>query len=138
MIVLPVLARLMYVLWHENLVMTVWCKMTFEDKVWKVGNNAMKIMGLVAYNVTWAEAYHRTKWNLDPYSHLATTDMGRTVGDCCTLWGKLGPYLTQCCLGRGLPPYLKWHLNPSSCLATMDMGRKLGAVPLLGGAGSPI
>ena len=28
-----------------------------EDKVWKVGNMATKIMGLVMYNVAWAEAY---------------------------------------------------------------------------------
>ena len=27
-----------------------------QDKVWKVGNMAMKIMGLVVYNVAWAEA----------------------------------------------------------------------------------
>jgi len=29
---------------------------------------------------------------------------------------ELGPHLTQCGLGQGLPPY-KWHLNPSNCLA---------------------
>jgi len=35
---------------------------------------AMKIMGLVVYNVAWAEAYLPTKWYLDPSSRLATTD----------------------------------------------------------------
>jgi len=44
--------------------------------------------------------------------------------------------ITQCRLGRGLPPP-KWHLNPSSRLTTTDMGQKSGAVPLFGGAGYP-
>jgi len=43
--------------------------------------------------------------------------------------GELGPYLTQCRMGQGLPPYTKWHLNRFSRLATMDMVQKLGAVP---------
>ena len=33
---------------------------------------------------------------------LATIDMGRKLGSCAPL-GELGPHLTQCCLGRGLP-----------------------------------
>jgi len=38
---------------------------------------------------------------------LATIDIGRKVGGllCIFPWGKLGPHLTQCGLGRGLPPY---------------------------------
>ena len=59
---------------------------------------------------------------------------------CPFLCGGTGPHLTQCGLGRGLPPY-KWYLDPSSCLATKDMGRKLrGGSALIfwgGGAGSP-
>ena len=43
--------------------------------------------------------------------------------------GELGPRLTQCGLGRGLPPYTKWHLDPCSRLATIDVGRKLGGAP---------
>jgi len=35
--------------------------------------------------------------------------------------GELGPHLTQCRLGRGLPP-TNWHLDPSSRLVTTDMG----------------
>jgi len=30
--------------------------------------------------MTWAEAYLRTKWYLDPSSRLATTDMGQKLG----------------------------------------------------------
>jgi len=41
---------------------------------------------------TWAEANIRTKWHLDPSSHLATTDMGRKLAG----EGELGPHLTQC------------------------------------------
>ena len=47
-----------------------------EDKVWKVGNMATKIMGLVVYNVALAKAYVRTKWHIDPSSRLAIIDMG--------------------------------------------------------------
>jgi len=35
---------------------------------------------------------------------LATTDMDRKLGACAVL-RELGPHLTQCGLGRGLPPY---------------------------------
>jgi len=56
---------------------------------------------------------------------LATIDMGRKVGTAVPpFWEKeLGAHLTQCCLGRGLPPYQ---------VALTDIGRKLarGAVPL--------
>jgi len=38
--------------------------------------------------------------------------------------GELGPHLTQCRLGRGLPR-TKWHLDQSSRLATIDMWRGL-------------
>jgi len=53
---------------------------------------------------------------------LATTYMGRKLGRAVPLSGELGPHLTQCRLGRGLPPYTRWHLNPSSRLVTRDMG----------------
>jgi len=68
---------------------------------------AMKIMGLVIYNVAWAEAYLPTKWHLDPSSCLATIHMGRKVGGAAVPLsrGELGPHLIQCGLGRGLPPY---------------------------------
>jgi len=37
---------------------------------------------------------------------LATIDMGRKVGDAVPLSVvELGPHLTQCGLGRGLPPH---------------------------------
>jgi len=62
-------------------------------------------MGPIKNNVAWAEAYLRTKWYLHPSSRLATTDTGRKRG-----WGgvplfkwELGPHVTQCGLGRGLP-----------------------------------
>jgi len=31
----------------------------------------------IEHNVAWAEAYLRTKWYPDPYSHLDTIDMDR-------------------------------------------------------------
>ena len=42
---------------------------------------------------TWPEAYLRTKWDLDPPSRLATTDMVRKLGT-VSLLGELGPDLT--------------------------------------------
>ena len=55
----------------------------------------------------------------------------------CHFYGELGPHVTQCGLGRGLPR-VKWHFDPCSCLATVH-GPILGccAPPTLGGAGSP-
>jgi len=51
-----------------------------------------------------AEAYLHTKWDLDPCSHLAATDMGRKLEGLCPFrGGGLGPHLTQCGQGRGLP-----------------------------------
>ena len=84
-------------------------------------------------------SYLHIKWHLDPFSRLATIDVGRKVGG-GLLWpvvpflgrGLLGPQLTKCRLGRGLPPY-QVAFDPSSRLATTVMGRKLGkAVPLWG------
>jgi len=67
-----------------------------------------RISWVPSNNVAWADAYLRTKWYLDPSSRLATTDMGRKFGGGAVspFWkGELSPHLTQCCLGRGLPPY---------------------------------
>jgi len=71
--------------------------------VWKVGNMAMKITGLVVHNVAWAEAYLRTKWHLDPSSCLASTDRAENWG-LCPFGGELGCHLTQYGRGQGLRP----------------------------------
>ena len=57
----------------------------------------------------------------------------KSGGGCCATYhgGELGPNLTQCHLGQGLPP---WHPDPSSHLGTTDIGLKVGAaVSLLWG-----
>jgi len=76
-------------------------------------------MGLVVYNVAWAEAYLRTKWHIDPTSRFATIHMGREVGLCLLFFGggELGPHLTQCGRGRGLYMHAKFHRDPSNRLA---------------------
>jgi len=56
-----------------------------------------------------AEAYFRTKWHLDLSSRLATTNIGRKLGRVVPspFFGsekELGTHLTQCGLGRCLPP----------------------------------
>jgi len=71
-------------------------------------------------DITWAEAYLRTKWHFDQSSRLATTDMGRKFGDCARFGeGELDPSLKQCGLGRGLYLRPKFHLDPSNRLATI-------------------
>ena len=63
-----------------------------------------------------AEAYHRTKWHLDPSSRLAQQILsiqpfGRNTRaenwGLCPLYGEgeLDSHLAQCGMGRGLPPY---------------------------------
>ena len=45
--------------------------------------------------------YLHTKWHLNPFSRLATTDGPKIGWYLCPLLGKqLGPHLTQCGLGR--------------------------------------
>jgi len=78
-------------------------KWQLENTVWRVGNTATKIIGLIAYNVAWAKAYLRTKWHLDPSSCLATTDMGWKLRGCASFGGAGSPQ--QCGQVRGLPPY---------------------------------
>ena len=68
---------------------------------------------------------------------LATIDMDRKVGRgrCVPLFlGELGPHLTQCGMGRGLPSY---HVASSfiQSFGTTDMGRKLGVCAPLGEVG---
>jgi len=56
-------------------------------------------------NTIWPGPRPTTKWHLDPSSRLATTDMGQNIGGYAPLMeGELGPHLTQCGQGRGLPP----------------------------------
>jgi len=61
--------------------------MTFRGQSLESWKMAMKIMGLVVYNVAWAEAYLCTKWHLDPSSRLATIDMGQKLGATVPLFG---------------------------------------------------
>jgi len=50
---------------------------------------------------------------------LVTIEMGRKEGGCCAPFaggGDGSPHLTQCGLGRGLPPYqvASWSIQPFS------------------------
>jgi len=58
---------------------------------------------------------------------LATIDMGRKVGAAVPLSGQLGPHLTQCRLGRGLPSYqvASWSVEP---FGTTDVGENWGGL----------
>jgi len=81
---------------------------------------AMKIMGLVIYNVAWAEAYLPTKWHLDPSSCLATIHMGRKVGGgCCAPFQR----------GAGSPSNTMWpRPRPTSVLSGIDPSSPLSTI----------
>jgi len=68
---------------------------------------------------------------------LATIDMGRKLG-AVPLFGELGPHVTQCGVGRGLPPYqvVSWSIQP---FGHNRHGPKIGGglCPFFRGAGSP-
>ena len=59
----------------------------------------------IEHKVPLDEAYLHTKWHLNPSSHLATTDISRKLGAAPfgEEVGEVGPHLTQCGQGRGLP-----------------------------------
>jgi len=67
-------------------------------------------------NVAWAEACFRTKWYPDPFSRLATIDIGQKLKAVRLFYweggGELGPHLTQCGLHRGLPLYHVALIHP--------------------------
>ena len=71
--------------------------------------------GSLSNTVAWDEAYLDTKWHLDPSLHLAATDIGRKLGGSAPLGeGELGPHLTQCGQGWGLPAcqVSSWSVQP--------------------------
>jgi len=81
----------------------------------------------------WTEAYLRTKWHLDPFSRLATIDMGGKLGAVPLLRSWVP--IKHSGLDRGLLPY-QVLIQPFGHNA--DMGRKLGeVVPLLWGELGP-
>ena len=60
----------------------------------------------MSHNVPWAEAYLRTKWHLDPYSRLATINMGRKLGSVSLFWGGAGSPSNALWLGPR-PTYMR-------------------------------
>ena len=83
----------------------VWSQQTWAE-IW--GSCASWPLRLfrIQHNVARAKAYHRTKWHLNQFSSLTTTNMGRKFGGSAPFWrGELGFHLTQCRLCRGLPFY---------------------------------
>ena len=68
----------------------------------------------IKHSVARAEVYLRTKWHLDPFSRLATIDVGRKLG-LCPLFGEgswVPIYLNVAWAKAYLPT--KWRLDPSS------------------------
>jgi len=69
----------------------VWPQQTCAEKWWAVPLFRGSWVPIYQ-NVTWAEANLRTRWHLDPSSHLATIDVGHKVGEAVVLlfWGVAG------------------------------------------------
>jgi len=63
------------------------------------------------HKVAWAEAYIHTKWHLSPSSRLATTDIGRKLGELCPFMeGRAGSP------SNTMPPRLRPTFVPSGIL----------------------
>jgi len=89
--------------------------------------------------VTYTEQFHNKSSTVaEMGDRLATIDMGRKVGAAVLLFvGELGPHLTQCSLGRGLPLYqvASWSIQP---FGHNRHGSKIGGCASFGtGARSP-
>jgi len=68
-------------------------------------NKTDRQTGQTQLSVAWAEAYLRTKWHLNPSSHLATTNVGQKFGGgLCPPFGRAGPPSNTMWLGPSLPP----------------------------------
>ena len=129
--------------WHQwskcSAVAEMGDRLATTDMGWKLGAVPLGEGEWVSilHNVARAEAYLPTKWHLDPFSHFATTGMGRKLGELCPFGvGELGPHLTQCGLGWGLTSYqaASWSIhNRHDWIVLVG-----GSCALLGrGAGSP-
>ena len=69
----------------------LWPQQTLAEKWWGCAPFLGAVSSVPIYNVAWAEAYLHTKWHLSPASRLATTDIGRKLGDVPFRGGELGP-----------------------------------------------
>ena len=79
------------------------------------------------------ETYLCTKWHLDPWSRLATIDVGRKLGAPPLLGRRLVPHLIHKVAWAEAYLHAKCHFDPCSRLATINMGRKFGgSAPFLG------
>ena len=92
----------------------------------------------IEHKVAWAEAYLHTKWHLIHPAVWPQRTLAENWGGLCPFrGGGLCPHLTQCRVGRGLPPY---QVASSSVQPFGHNRRRLkigGSVPLWGGVGSP-
>ena len=109
-------------MWHTLIHPAVWPHI---DMDWKIG--AVPLLGELGPHITQYDPGRcLPPYQLGIFIHPAVWSDHNGVGSaklgsCCApllRGGELGPYLTQCDLGRG--PYLrtKCHLDPSNCLAT--------------------
>ena len=83
----------------------VWPQYTWAEN-WGLCPSFFGGVDLHLTHVARAQAYLHAMFLLGPCSRLATIDMGHKLGNYASFWGGgLGPHLTQCRLGRGLPSY---------------------------------
>jgi len=76
-------------------------------------------------NVAWAEACFRTKWYPDPFSRLATIDIGQKLKAVRLFyWGGGAGSPSNTMRPASRPTSLPRGIDPSSCLATTYTSRK--------------
>jgi len=84
--------------------------------------------GILIYSDVWSQQTWAENWGCTPLGWVGSMGHEPKIGEllCPFLGGCMGPHVTQCGLGRGLPR-TKWHLDQRSHFAAIH-GPKLGAV----------
>ena len=90
-----------------------------SNTMWRGPRSTSVLSGILIHPAVWSQQTWAENWG----------------GLLCPFGGELGPHLTQCGLGRGLPPYhTRWHFDASSPFGHNRHGPKVGDAPLfLGG-----
>jgi len=76
-------------------------------------------VGSPSNTVAWVEAYLHTKWHLSPSSRLATTDIGRKLGECASLRRGAGSP------SNTMSPTLRHTSVPSGILVNQSINQSM-------------
>ena len=76
-----------------------------KDRCSTAGAPKGKASWVPSKKVAWAKAYLHTKWHLNPPAVWPQWTWAENWRGCVLFKGELGPHLTQCRLGQGIPLY---------------------------------